>query len=234
MGVSRAVATIAATLGVLVGAGVHAAPVTVAGFTYDDGLRAFADDAFQVSGSLRLCGETVSVSSALSGPDLFDCVNSADSAGAFVEVVFTDNGVVNGAGADLVIYELSGPLSPGAIDDRERFGVSVFDGVDFPAFQLFSPVDTGFRTTGGVNPEGVFAVQVDLTDFGFATGSTTQRLRLHIFNVNLGTKSGDITALGALNSAEPVPEASPALLLILPMLSLSWRLTCPKDRRAKA
>jgi hypothetical protein len=46
-------------------------------------------------------------------------------------VLFLDNAIVNGTGADLVVFELSGRLDPGVPEPRERFGISVFDGTDF-------------------------------------------------------------------------------------------------------
>jgi len=197
-----------------------AAPIVVAGFTFSAGEQAFADSAELVSGSIRLCGATASISSALTGSDLLDCINSADSAGGIVDVSFTDNAISNGPGPDLVIFELSGPLGAGTPDPREVFGVSVFDGATFTAFQTVTPVDTGFRTSGGVNPGGVFAVQLDISTFGLPSDATTDRIRLHIYNVNLGTKSGDITALGALNSGAPVPEPGTASLLALGLVAL--------------
>jgi hypothetical protein len=48
------------------------------------------------------------------------------------------------------------------------------------------------------------------------TGATVDRLRLHVFDVGLGTASADVAALGALQS---VPEAS-SLLLVQASLAL--------------
>jgi hypothetical protein len=62
-----------------------------------------------------------------------------------VEVRFIDNWIVNDPGADLVVFELSGPQSVGTADSRERFGVSIFDGSSFSAFTNFDPVATGFN-----------------------------------------------------------------------------------------
>ena len=194
----------------------HAAPITVGGFTFDAGEAAFADDAFLVSGFVRsncvATGGTAagSVQEALSGSDIVQCVNSTTTEGGFVEVLFTDNFIVNGPGTDLVIFELSGPQAPGTPDSRERFGLSIFDGAAFSPFTQFDPVATGFNS--GPDPTlDIFAVEVDLTGFGIPPGGVVDRLRLHIFNVNLGTKSADIAALGALNSA-PIPEPGSAIL----------------------
>jgi hypothetical protein len=117
------------------------APITIGGFNFAAGEQAFADDAFLVSGTIRLCGGGFpvpsSVAEALSGSNVTDCVNNNTGNSGIVELLFTDNLIVNAAGADLVIFELSGPLSPGTPDPRERFELSVFDGTTFTALQLY-------------------------------------------------------------------------------------------------
>ena len=49
-----------------------AQPITVAGSTFDAGEQAFADNAFLVSGSIRLCGDTASIADALSANNTFE------------------------------------------------------------------------------------------------------------------------------------------------------------------
>ena len=69
-----------------------------------------------------------------------------------------------------------------------------------------------------------FTVSIDLSSFGIPDDATVGRVRLHIFDVGLGTKSGDVSALGALNSGAPVPEPSTGLLVGCGVLLLaSWR-----------
>lgn len=194
-----------------------AASITVGGFVFDAGEAAFADDAFLVSGSgVRFnctAGGTAasSFAEALSGSGVTQCANVSGGGDGIVEVRFTDNSIVNGAGTDLVIFEVSGPQSPGTPDPRERFEVSILDGSTYSPFVAFDPVATGFGT-----PEptlDIFAVQIDLSSFGIATGVSIDRVRLHLFDNGLGSKGADIAALGALNSGAPVPEPSTALLL---------------------
>jgi hypothetical protein len=199
-----------------------AAPISIAGFSFADGERAFADEAILVSGLLRhtcVAGASVtpalSISEALSGSDVSRCVNNNEGDAGVVEIRFTDNAIRNGVGPDLVIFELSGPLPAGTPDPRERFEVSLFDGTAFSPFLTVDPVATGVNTVTDPTLD-VFAVQVDLAGFGMPTGATVDRLRLHVFDVGLGTASADVAALGALQS---VPEAS-SLLLVQASLAL--------------
>ena len=126
-----------------------AAAIVVGGFTFPAGLEAFADDAFLVSGSgvRSSCAAGVSpastISEALSGANLAQCVNVSGGGDGIVEVLFTNNSIENGVGADLVLFEVSGPQTPGTPDSRERFEVSVFDGSLFSPFVAFDPVATG-------------------------------------------------------------------------------------------
>ena len=191
----------------------EAQPITLVGFTFDAGEQAFADDAFLVSGSgvryTCLAGGIAasSIAEALSGSEITQCVNVSGGGDGIVEVQFTDNSIVNYPGTDLVIFEVSGPKEPGTPDPTERFEVSVFDGASFSAFIAFDPVATCFTT-----PEptlDLFTVEIDLSLFGITPGATVDRVRLHLFDNNFGSKGADITALGALNSLALVPTPTP-------------------------
>ncbi len=213
-----------ATLIALLPAAAFGSPISVGGFTFAAGEAAFADTASLVSGSgVRFtctAGGTAasSYAEALSGSDVTQCVNVSGGGDGIVEVQFTDNAVQNGPGADLIIFEVSGPQSPGTPDPAEHFEVSIFNGSAFSAFSGFDPVATGFGTPDPTLD--IFAVQIDLSSFGIASGATVDRLRLHLFDNGLGSKGGDIAALGALNS---IPEPSTALLLSSAILVLATR-----------
>jgi hypothetical protein len=173
-----------------------AAPISVAGFTFDDGERAFADDAFLASGSgVRFnctAGGTAasSFADALSGSDVTQCVNVSGGGDGIVEVVFTDNSIQNEPGTDLVIFEVSGPQTIGTADPRERFEVSIFDGSGFSSFMAYDPIATGFGTPDPTLD--VFAVEIDLSLFGIAAGERVDRLRLHLFDNGLGSKGASL------------------------------------------
>jgi hypothetical protein len=69
------------------------APIMVGGFTFNGGETSFADDAFLVSGTIRMCGggfpPATSVDVALSGANVTDCANNNTGNTGIVEVVFT-------------------------------------------------------------------------------------------------------------------------------------------------
>lgn len=208
------------------------APIVVGGFTFADGERAFADNAILISGTVgHSCTAgpvtpATSLAVALSGSDIQQCANTSDSTGGIVEVVFIDNSILNIPGPDLVIFELSGPQAPGTPDPRESFGLSVFTGVSYSAFVDFDPIATGINSVTDPTLD-VFSVQVDLTTFGIDAGSSTDRVRLHIRNNDLGTRSADIAALGALNSESPIPEPATGITVCIGLAALtfgrSWR-----------
>jgi hypothetical protein len=221
---------VAALVSTLLGSGVATAtPITVGGFVFDAGEIAFADDAILVSGVIT-GGDETRIRTVLVGSDISDSFNTGDSGGGIVEVHFLDNSIVNGPGTDLVIFELSGDQPAGTPDPREIFGVSVFNGVEFPSFVTVTPIATGFPDPADPTLD-VFAVEVDIGAFGVPDGAATDRVRLHIFNANLGSKSADLTALGVLNSGAPVPEPSTPALLILGALLLRAASSCGLTRR---
>ena len=136
--------------------------------------------------------------------------------------MFLDNSIENAAGPDLVIFELSGALPAGTPDPRENFGVSVEASSGFTPFSYFDPIAMGTNSCG--DPTlclDTFFVEIDLSDFGVSPGALVDRVRLHVFDVGLGTKSGDIAALGALNSGAAVPEPATGLLLLSGLVGLS-------------
>jgi len=184
-------------------------PISVAGFNFAAGEEAFADNIEFVSGPLL---NMATVNSVLIGSNIADSFNSGISEPSIIDVFFTDNSIVNGPGTDVVIFELSGDKPAGSPDPREIFDVSVFDGSVFSPFVTVTPIATGFDDPADSTLD-VFAVQIDLSSFGISAGVAVDRIRLAIYNANLGSKSADLTAVGALNSGAAVPEPSTALLL---------------------
>ena len=219
------------TLGVgfcLVATSAFASPINVGGYSFSSE-AAFADDAFLVSGTIRFTclggGWGVnppagSEAEAIAGSDLSHCVNNNTGNSGIVEAVFSNNLILNNAGPDLILFELSGTMAAGTPEPRERFGVSVYDGATFTPYTYFDPIATGTNFCG--DPAlclATFSAEIDLSSFGLSGGKTVDRVRLHIFDVGLGTKSADIGALGALNSAA-IPESATSVLVGLGIISL--------------
>ncbi len=192
-------------------------PISVAGFTFPDGEQAFADDAFIVSGVIT-GADTEGVRRILVGSDIADSFNTGDSGGGIVEVRFLDNLILNGPGTDLVIFELSGDQPAGTPDSQEVFGFSAWSSGAFTPFVTVTPIATGYPDPADPTLD-VFKVEIDLANFGVPDSGFTDRVRLHIYNANLGSKSADLTALGALNS-QPVPEPRTSLLIAFGVLLL--------------
>jgi hypothetical protein len=223
------IACIATAVTLLAAQGVNASPITIAGFTFSAGELAFADDAYLVSGTIRYtcatagAGPANSLAEALAGSNLERCVNNNTGDSGIVEALFLDNSIENAPGVDLVVFELSGALPPGTPDPRENFGVAIKLSTGFSPFTYFDPIATGTNSCG--DPTlclDTFAVPIDLSDFGVLPGALVGRVRLHIFDVGLGTKSGDIAALGALNSGAPVPQPSTGVLLLSGLAALRF------------
>jgi hypothetical protein len=192
-----------------------ATPITVGGYVFQAGEEAFADDVTLVEGSLTTHTEG-QAREILTGSYVGDTIRVITPDVAVLEIIFTDNGILNGLGTDLVIFELSGALGAGTPDHTERFEVTVFDGSGFPAFVSFDPIDTGYPDpNGGLN---IFAVEIDLSDFGLAPGAITHQIRIGLVD-NLVHRSADPTALGALSSVS-VPEARLTPLFGLGLLGI--------------
>lgn len=199
----------------LVASATGASPITVGGYVFEAGEEAFADEVELVEGSLTTHTEE-QARQILTGSYAGDTIRVITPDVAVLEIFFTDNAILNGPGTDLVIFELSGALGAGTPDHTERFEVTVFEGAAFPPFVSFDPVDTGYPDpNGGLN---IFAVEIDVTDFGVPAGGTTQRVRIRLVD-NLVHRSADPTALGALSSLS-VPEPGASILLALAFVSL--------------
>jgi PEP-CTERM motif len=186
-----------------------ATPISVAGFSFAAGEIAFADDVVHVSGPVL---DPNTVRRVLVGSDISDSFNTGDSNPTVLEVIFLDNSIVNDPGIDLVIFELSGDKPAGSPDPKEIFDVSVFTGSGFSPFVTVTPIATGFNDPADSTLD-VFAVQLDLSSLGVPSGLAIDRIRLGVYNSNQGSKSADLTAVGALNSGAPIPEPSTATLL---------------------
>jgi hypothetical protein len=153
------------------------------------------------------------------------CVSSSTTEGGVIEALFTDNQLMNGSGTDLVVFEtvlVHWRVWP----TGERFGVSVpLDG-GFSQFRYFEPPAWRVeQVNDATSIWAVFAVEIDLSDFGLPEGALIDRVRLHVFDLGMGYGSAEIATLGALHSAPqalacPViqPDPEPTVMLDRVML----------------
>lgn len=187
-----------AALAVLLSFGTAQA-ATVGAFTFDD--NAFAD-----SGVIaRTIGGTrgpASNPAGLADGNLSSAANLNDS---FVEFLFTDNVLINGAGDDLVIFTNTNNnvirLTTGYGDnDQWYFGSTTFVGVN---------------ETGNTSGYGLAAVSFDLSDLGFADGAEVTG-GLYLSRGGVFTTVWDVAALNSRsaspNAQVPLPAGLPLLL----------------------
>jgi hypothetical protein len=195
-----------------------AAPLVVAGFTFEGGEQALADDAAVVAGTVtETTDEQVQLT--LVGSHLGDSIRVITPDVAVIEILFSDNLILNGDGNDLVIFELSGSATPvGFADVNERFEVSVLGGAGFSSFVEVIPVNTGFLAPHDTSLSA-YAVELDLANFGFAPGETTGSVRIRLVD-HLVSRSADPTAIGALNST-PIPEPGTGFLVGISLVGLA-------------
>ena len=183
---------------------------TIGSFTFAD--NAFADNASTslTTGGTR--GPAVSPASAADG-DFSTASNLNDS---FVEIFFTDNILVNGAGADLVIFTNTN-------NNVIRLTAAASTNAPFvTGSSTFIPVGA----TGNTSGFSLSAASIDLSDLGFADGAEiTDGLFL-----SRGGVFTTVWDVGALNSRDvpgpnpvPLPAGLPLLLLALGVLKVFRR-----------
>jgi len=129
----------------LAGASLSKAAIVIGGYSFDD--NAFADTLISSSGAFTTSGG--SLSSVLTDKDASTYAFSF-STDAYVELGFTDNLLVNGLGADLVLFELG---------ELDTFKISIGRTTN-----SYTTTFTG-QTVGGSN---LNAISINLDDFGVA------------------------------------------------------------------
>jgi hypothetical protein len=190
-----------------------AAQISLGGFTFDalagpDLVVPLPGSQPEFGGAAAACG----ILAAYPGQSLSQSVgtvmqgNSAANwlfGRAVLQLDFLDNRIVNGPGADLVVFEIGG---------AENFRLSVF----FEAIcEWSSPRNYSVTSTGlqaGCGPtSGINARAVDLSDFGVLPGASVRRLLLENLGAPGGAVGSDLAQVLALNSAPPLASLTPCL-----------------------
>ncbi|OPY85041.1 MAG: hypothetical protein A4E72_02052 [Syntrophus sp. PtaU1.Bin208] len=166
--------------------GTASASISVGGYTFDD--NAFVDTLISSSGSFNTSGG--SLSDVLTDKDEATYAFSWSS-GAYVNLGFTDNLLVNGSGADLVLFETGVP---------DSFSVTINS-----ITNNYLTSYTGY-SAGGYD---LNAVAINLEDFGVASNAGLSSILIGMDIVGSGTVPS-LSLAGALNSsssAVPIPAA---------------------------
>lgn len=207
-------------LGVLAGAlslsaTAMAAPITIGAYTFDAGEDAFASSATVISGAASVFGG-ITCAEGLTGSDIdTGCFNMSST-----DVVRLDyaTSFANGVGDDLVFTDSR--FSADGLDFS-------LDGVNFFNLSASDFTDTGVDSV--IRNEffafDLFAVAIDLADFGFAADAVFSSIWLR------GTGQSDPVFVGALNSVQggnPVPLPGAALLFASAIAGFgAWRRKQP-------
>ncbi len=175
----------------LVAATAASASVSIGGYTFDD--NAFVDSLDASTGNYITSGGPLAT--VVTDVDPGTWAGSFD-ANASLTLSFVDNVAVNGAGNDIVLFELGVP---------DGWNVTI-NGITLGGLSA----NTGF-SAGGFN---LNALAIDLSDFGIAANGTVSSLSVTFIS---GGATTSTSLVGALNSASvggAVPEPATWAMLI--------------------
>jgi len=185
-----------------VGLSSASAITTVAGYSFQD--NAFADSVLASSGTYTLAG-AASLSAAVTGSSLtkyaFSSSTGAALDGANIQLGFTDNYLVNGAGFDLALFEYG---------TASTFAVTI-GGIT----HNYLTSGTGFTTSIGGPTLQVNVAQINLDDFGAASGAQFSSI---LIGMGILPNLPTLGVVGALNSTpvqtQAVPDAGSTLSML--------------------
>jgi hypothetical protein len=183
---------LAALVVIVVAAQSHGS-ITKGSLTFDD--NAFADSAQMIVGSIdSFDGGATDVNDALTGSDLSKMFGLFEFDGSeIVEVSFTDNAIYNGAGFDLVVYEMH-------FAEGVKLAVDLGGGV-FSSYLSFGAAGEGFIEGGTVN-----AARINLDAFGLGAGAIVDTIR-----IMPDSNTPELSGAAAFNNTDTVtviPEPS--------------------------
>jgi hypothetical protein len=168
------------------------AVTTLAGQVFAD--NAFVDDVVPYGGWTN--------PSAVVGPNIMSYAqNNPADPGAYLQAIFVDNSIVNGAGADFALYEAGGSL-PG---EGEPAKITI-NGITNTYPTIYTGVGSAHRAF------------IDLDDFGVASGDRVATIQL--WGLYSGMSGTEYMAIGALNNGVPIPAPAAIWLLGLGLVTL--------------
>jgi hypothetical protein len=174
----------------------YANPVSLDAFDFD--ASAFPDAIVSHTLELPEDVEGTSVLSALSDDKLTSYIDP-DYLDDYVILDFTDNGILNGSGYDLAIFEIWAPEAIRISLSQDQPGIFV------------TPTYSGYKTTFNNGSTGrVNIAWVDLSDLGIVAGDLVTRLVIGATgsiqtDVNNATTSPEIAAIAAINNVPTPP-----------------------------
>lgn len=183
--------------------GASATTLQIGGLTLQS--QGFADQLISSSGSFST--NAASLAAALTDHDLSTWVQATaagDSTTGTVVLGFSDNRLVNGAGDDLVLFEVGHEAYEYSQEGFDSLWVT-FNGVS----RLYFTTETSTH----VDDHNVNMTRIDLSHFGLVEGVVLDRVQIGLGYDTRGSLP-QLQLVAALNSvAAPVPEPASGLLL---------------------